>query len=141
MDFLGYCRQLKGDDWNKMVNQKWTVKDVVAHMAAWEKECAKELSKAWATKEKPWFLKTHNWDEFNERSYNFYKDYTPEQLLEEWEKWQKELNREIEQIGKAKLKQYPAMFNWAFDEWEIDEDHNPSHKDYHWKKVKKVLGS
>ncbi len=140
MDFLNYCKQLQPEDWSKMVNEKWTVKDVVAHLAAWEKECARELGKAWTTREKPWFLKTDNWDDFNERSYNFYKDYSPEQLLDEWEKWQKELSKEIEKIGEGELKQDPDMFSWAFDVWATDEDNNPSHVDYHWKKVKKVLG-
>ena len=37
LDFVSYLKILKPEDWHKKVNDKWTVKDVVAHMIGWEK--------------------------------------------------------------------------------------------------------
>ncbi|TAK96979.1 hypothetical protein EPO05_00430 [Patescibacteria group bacterium] len=139
MNLLTYCKQLRPDDWTRMVNNHWTIKDCVAHMVGWEKECVKELKITWATQCDPWFMRTNNWDDFNRESVTFYQNFTPEQLLAEWEKWQREMEELKNKIGEDKLKQAGEKFAWVFDQWDPDDEGNRSHNDYHLKQIIKSL--
>ena len=134
MDFISYLKTLQPEDWNKQVTDKWTVKDVVAHMVGWEKGDSDAIQKAWETKEKPWWLDTSDYDEFNRQNVKLYKDYTPEELIKEWEKCEKHNENEIERIGEDKLRSRPDLFRWLFEEGE------DSHYNYHYKQIKEVLG-
>src|SRR5436309_2991200 len=98
LDFVGYLKTLKPEDWNKMATSQWTVKDVVAHMVGWEKRDAEVIPVIWATKKKsPWMNAEEEYDEFNARWVAFYKDCTPEQLLVEWEMWQKKVSAVVDE--------------------------------------------
>lgn len=132
MDFILYCKTLRPEDWNKKVNDKLTVKDVIAHMVGWEKEAVLELPKFWNTKQKPWFLKTHNYDKFNAKSIAEYKNYSPEKLLAEWKKWQKKLDNEIKKIGEENLRK-SLDIDWIFDEGD------GSHYEQHYEQIRKIL--
>lgn len=133
MDFVSYLKILKPEDWNKQVTSQWTVKDVVAHMIGWEKADPDIIRKTWETKEKPWWLKADNYDEFNQKSVEFYKDYTPEQLIAEWERWQQHVEQEIKKIGEDKLRSRPDLFGWLF---EVGER---SHYQHHLNQINKVV--
>jgi len=134
-DFFQFLENLKPEDWNKKINDKWTIKDVVAHLVAWERECAICLPAAWGKKENPWFIKTDNYDEFNERAIQMYKDYSPEELLSEWKKWQDILEKEAKKIGENSLRsaQFGLTFDWFFDEGENN------HYLEHFNEIKKVF--
>lgn len=114
-EFLELLKDLKSEDWKIKIKNK-TIKDIVAHMVGWEKECAEQLDEVWETQEEPWFLKTDDYDDFNKKSMEKYKDYSPEELLNEWKKLQEELEKKIIQIGEEKLRARPELFDWVFDE-------------------------
>lgn len=132
MDLLAYCRTLKPEDWSKSVNGKWTVKDIVAHLVGWEREVALELPKAWSGKKQPWFMADSNYDDFNATSVNYYKNYSPEELLAEWEKWQKAINVQVERIGEENLRQQPD-FGWVFDDGE------DGHYGKHYRQIQRAV--
>lgn len=133
-DFISLLKSLKPEDWDKKVNDERTVKDVVAHMIGWEKEDTRIIRKTWQTKEIPWFYKTEDYDEFNKKHIEFYKDYTSNQLIEEFEKYQGEVQKEIDKIGADNLRKYPQLFGWLFEE---DEG---CHYAIHLKEIKDVVG-
>lgn len=102
--FINYLQKLSDDDLTQKVSMVWTVKDVVAHMVGWERECAIILPWAWKSKEVLWFMKTNDYDEFNAENVEEYKDYTIKDLLAEWRSWQGVLDEEIAKIGEEKLR-------------------------------------
>ncbi|MGE5298224.1 MAG: maleylpyruvate isomerase N-terminal domain-containing protein [Acidobacteriaceae bacterium] len=124
MNIISFFKSLKPEDWAKKTSEKWTVKDVLAHLVGWEREVATTLPKSWETKTEPWFMATGNYQDFNQRVYKEFKDYPPEKLLAELEKWEEILKTEIEKIGADKIRQRPHM-SWVFDEG--DEPHFGHH--------------
>jgi hypothetical protein len=132
-EFFELLENLQPEELDKKIGKR-TIKEVIAHLVGWEKEAFERLDETWRTKEKPWFLKTDNFDEFNEKSIENYKNFTPEQLLNEWKKWQKKLDDKIEEIGEDKLREDMELFDWVFDEG--DENHYLEHLN----QIKKVLG-
>lgn len=133
IDFISFCQTLKPEDWAKKVNSRWTVKDTIAHLVGWEKGVAESLKKSWLSKESPWFLETSDFDEFNAKNVEYYKNYTPEELLTEWRKWQKAMDKQIKAIGEAKLRAAGFHWDWVFDEGE------DSHYEQHYRQIKKAL--
>lgn len=101
------------------------VRDVVAHLIGWEKGDPEAIRKAWETKEPPWWLKTRNYDEFNEKNVEYYRKYTPVQLIDGLEKYQKQVQEEIDRIGEDNLRAYPDFFGYLFDE--TDDSHYAHH--------------
>ena len=141
MDFISYLKTLKPEDWNKMATPKWTVKDVVAHMVGWERGDVEEIIRIWETKQPPWWKDNPNYDEFNAKWVEFYKNYTPEQLIAEWEMWQKKVSEEIKKIGYENIKSRPDLFDWLIedgDNYTLYEE--GSHYKHHLKQIKKALG-
>jgi hypothetical protein len=140
LDFISFLKTLKPEDWVKRVTDRWTVKDVVAHMVGWEKDDVEVIKSTWESKEEPWFYKTDNYDEFNRKHVEFYKDYTPSQLIEEWEKWQRKVKEEVDRIGEDKLRTRPDLFGWLF---EGNNTYIPneggSHYNHHYNQIKKAL--
>jgi len=134
-DFITLLKQLKPEDWSKKVNGKWTIRDVLAHMVAWERDDPKIIRQSWKTKQKPWFInaKTGDYDDFDKRAVEYYRRYKPQQLLEELIFHQKKLEEVIEEIGEDKLKKYPDIFNWLFN------DSEDSHYNHYYQQIKDVL--
>jgi len=124
-DFISLLKSLKLEDWKKKVNEERTIKDVVAHMIGWEKEDVKIIRETWKTKETPWFMKTEDYDGFNKKYIEYYKKYTSNQLIEELEKYQKEVQKEIDKIGVDNLQKYSKLFHWLFNE--SDTSHYAEH--------------
>lgn len=129
-DFFDLLESLSEDEWELKVNDKWSVKDVVAHLIGWEEECAVSLMDSWQTGKKPWFMKTDDYDEFNRKSVMKYKNYTPKQLIERWKFVIRVLDSEIDDIGIGRLKAKGELFDWLFDE---------SHYEEHLEQIKKAL--
>ena len=140
IDLIAFLKTLKPEDWNKTVTSKWTVKDVVAHMVGWEKGDAEAISQIWKTKTPPWWKTNPNYDEFNAKVIEFYKDYTPEKLIAEWEMWQNKVSEEIDRIGYHNIKARPDLFDWLLEE---DDNYTlndgGSHYEHHYKQIKKAL--
>ena len=133
-EFFDLLESLRFDEWDVMVNRDWTVKDVVSHLVAWEEEAAVCLRDSWQTKEKPWFMNTDDYDEFNCAAVNKYRNYKPKDLIERWKFVLKVLDSEIYDIGVSNLRRYPELFEWVFDE--EDESHYLEHLE----QIKRVLG-
>ncbi len=133
MDFIEYLKSLKPKDWEVKISDKWTVKDVVAHLVGWEKEVTNTLDESIKTGEQPWFMKQENWDKFNRQNTDFYIDHTPGELLNEWQMWQDRLETKIKEWGEQELRCNKDM-DYLFDEGE------DSHYKHHWEQIKKVLG-
>lgn len=132
-EFLKLLENLTPDQWNIKVNKNWTIKDCVAHLVGWEKECVGELKKYWKTKNKPWFLKTDDFSKFNSKSINKYKNYQPKKIITEWKKWQKIFEEVIEIIGEDRIRKDKELSDWVFDEY------NDNHYLEHLKQIKKAL--
>jgi len=132
-DFIAYLKTLKPEDWDKKVTDQWAVKDVVAHMVGWEKEAARIIKSIWEKKKIPWFYKTDDYDNFNKKAVEYYKEYKPNELIEEWEKWQSKVDKEISRIGEDKLRARPDLFGWLFEEG------SNSHANEHYQQIKNVI--
>lgn len=130
--FIDLLRSLTPEEWNKKVDDNWTIKDVVAHMVGWEKEFVKQLPIIWKTKKKPWFAESSMGDdEFNGKMVIKYKNLSPKQLINEWEKWLLKVQKEVNKIGERNMQANPNLFDWWFDE---------SHEETHYNQIKTILG-
>ena len=144
-DFISYLKTLKPEDWEKKATEKWTVKDVVAHMVAWERRDAEIIPIFWETKKRePWMSTIEEWDEFNAKWVEFYKNYTPEELIVEWELWQKKVTEEINKIGYSNIKSQPDLFDWLLEGGEgssnvFTMNEGGSHYEHHYKQIKKAV--
>ncbi|MDP3880607.1 MAG: maleylpyruvate isomerase N-terminal domain-containing protein [bacterium] len=132
MDFIAYLKALKPKDWEVMVTDKWTVKDLVAHLIGWEKECSETFDKVITTGKQPWFMETDNYDEFNARSVEFYNSYSPEELIIEWQSWQSKLEGKIQTFGADKIRKSKNL-NYLFDEGVNN------HNSHHLKQIQAAL--
>lgn len=133
-DFIKYLKTLKPSKWQIKVNSEWTIKDAVAHMVGWEKIDPEIIRETWRTKKRPWFYETDDFDEFNRINVEFYKSYTPNQLIKEWEKWQDLAQKEIDKIGEKKLRLNYKLFDWLFG-----QDNYNSHYLDHLRQIKNTL--
>lgn len=141
MNFLEYLKNLNHEDWDKQVTEKWTVKDVVAHMVGWERGDVEEIRRIWETKSPPWWKNNPNYDEFNDKWISFYKNYSPEELIAEWEMWQKKVEEEVDKIGYENIKARTDLFDWLLqDGGEYTLNEGGSHYDHHLKQIKEALG-
>ena len=115
-----------------MATNDWTIKELVAHLVAWERNDPGIIKESWKTKQKPWFTnnKPEDDDVFNKEGLKYYKKFTPEQLIEEWSFYQKQVRETVEEIGEENLKQYPDIFGWLFDD---------KHYNHHYNQIKKIL--
>lgn len=135
IDFIAYLETLKPEDWNKKVTDRWTVKDVVAHMVGWEKRDAEVIKIFWETKKRsPWMSTREEWDEFNRKEVERYRDYDPRRLLSEWRFWQRKVAEEINAIGYDDIKKHPDLFDWILkDEGYYTLNEGGSHYEHHYK--------
>jgi hypothetical protein len=139
-DFIAYLKTLKPEDWDKKATSKWTVKDVIAHMVGWERGDVETIKNSWETKTVPWWKIKNDDDAFNAEWVAYYKDYTSQQLIAEWEKWQNAVTEQIEKIGYENLQTRPDLFDWLFEG--IDDtrsDGKESHYMHHYLQIKKVV--
>lgn len=135
--FIEYLKTLKSEDWNKMATSQWTVKDVVAHMIGWERSDVEVIKKCWETKTPPWWKSKNEDDAFNAKWVEFYKNYSPDQLIAEWEMWQDKVQEVMDQIGAENLKAHPELFDWLYEG--IDDNRSngkASHYKHHYNQIK-----
>jgi hypothetical protein len=75
-------------------------------------------------------MKTDNYQEFNDRIFNEFKDMIPEELLEEMTKWCGSLEEKVNEIGADKIRE-GSDAGWA-----LNESDDP-HFEHHINQVKK----
>jgi hypothetical protein len=124
MDIISLCEKLKPEDWDKPATSKWRVKDVISHLAGWEREVAMEFKRTWPIKAEPWFMRTDFYDDFNAKICEEFRDYSPAELMGELKKWQSVVEKEIKEVGEDVIRRRPNM-SWLFDEG--DEPHFAHH--------------
>jgi len=145
MDFISYLKTLNPEDWDKKATDKWTVKNVVAYMVAWKRRDAEIIPIFWETQKKePWMSTREEWDKFNAKWVEFYKDYTPDKLISEWELWQKKVTEEIDKIGYSNIKSRPDLFDWLLEDGEgssnvFTMNEGGSHHEHHYRQIKKAV--
>jgi hypothetical protein len=132
-DFIAYLQSLKSDDWRRMATTTWTIKDVVAHLLGWEAGDPEIIRQTWRTKESPWWDTTDDYDDFNKKLIQYYKDYTPEALISEWQTKHREVQDVITEIGESQLKSRMDLFGWLFD------DSENSHISHHYRQIRKAV--
>ena len=132
--FISFLKSLEVDDWTKKITDKWTVKDVVAHMVGWKKNDPETILLTWRMKDLPWFYKVQDYGEFNRQSVEYYKDYSPDELIAEWLVLRKIVKKIILDLGEHQLRSRPDLFRWLFNKNEKE-----SHYSHHLEQIKKVL--
>ena len=138
--FIAYLKTLKPEDWNKKVTALWTVKDVIAHMIGWERTDVDTIKNSWENKTPPWWKSKIEDDAFNATWVRYYKDYTPEQLIVEWEMWQNKVQAEMDKIGSKNLRAHPELFDWLFEGLDDNSSNGKeSHYKHHFNQIKKSL--
>lgn len=131
MNMVTFFRSLNPQDWSKMATLKWMVKDILSHLIGWDREVTTGLKNLIGNGEEPWFMKTDNYEEFNDKIYNEFKDRSPEDLIAELEKLENTLKEEVRNAGEENLK--ARGMNWVFDEG------GESHFDHHINQIKKAF--
>lgn len=132
IDVVSFFNGLKESDWDVFATKKWRVKDLLSHLVGWEREVDRELVKVFETGNEPWFMSVENYDDFNERVYQEFKQYSPKLLISELEMWRDALGKEIRRIGEDKIRQRPRM-SWVFDEG------GEPHFEHHMRQVDEAL--
>lgn len=81
-----------------MIYPGWTIKEMIAHITAWELVIDKALL-AYLAGDPPYFLNEQDFDIFNEEAIEFRKSWSLEQVLKEWKDVRNEL---VDTINKLK---------------------------------------
>jgi hypothetical protein len=103
------------------------------------------MTRIWETKQPPWWKTNPNYEEFNAKWVEFYKDYSPEQLLEEWEMWQEKVGEEVDKIGYLdNIKTRPDLFDWLIEDGIGNSDtytliEGGTHYQHHFKQIKEAI--
>jgi uncharacterized protein (TIGR03083 family) len=133
MDYISYLQSLSSEDWQKPATGKWTVKDVLSHLVGWEREVALTFMNTWKTKQDPWFIVNEDYDSFNDKVQAEFADWKPSDLLQEWKKWQDNLNNQIKEVDEDEFNVRRNNLSWMTDEGEH------SHTDWHINQIKKAV--
>ena len=129
-EFLELLADLDDKDWDLRVNSGLTIKEMVSQLIGWEEEYAVCLMDSWQSGEEPWFLKTEDYSEFNDKAVKKYNQYTLKGLIERLKFVTLVFDSEIEDIGIGRLKVKGKLFDWFFDD---------SHYEKYSIELKKVL--
>ncbi|MHA2203657.1 MAG: DinB family protein [Candidatus Hodarchaeales archaeon] len=96
-----------------IISGKWTTKDMIAHISAWNFELMKATDDLLKDR-KPWFINEEELTEaeFNEKEIKNRKDWSLDQILEVWEISFKELIQRIKNLSKSEW-EYQTPFEWT----------------------------
>ncbi len=101
---------------NQMVEEiilgKWTVKDILAHISAWNIEILKAINNI-LNDEKPWFVDEEelNEAEFNKRETQKRKSWPLEEIVEEWQNTFEKLIIRIDNLSNSEW-EHKTDFVW-----------------------------
>ncbi|MFX1282928.1 MAG: DinB family protein [Promethearchaeota archaeon] len=96
-----------------IISIKWTVKDILAHISAWNLELIKAIDDLLNNQE-PWFTNEEELTEaeFNELETEKRKAWSLNQVLEEWQSSFDELISKIESLSSTEW-DYQTAFKWG----------------------------
>ncbi|MFW9856223.1 MAG: ClbS/DfsB family four-helix bundle protein [Candidatus Thorarchaeota archaeon] len=94
---------------------KWTPKDIIAHISAWNFELKKAIDDL-LNDEKPWFINEEELTEsvFNERAIKQRKNWQLDQVLEDWQISFDQLIQRIQELADSEWN-YQTPFEWTKD--------------------------
>ena len=88
----------------------WKIKDVVAHLSAWNIELRTAIDKL-LSNEEIWFIGEHDEDYFNKIQVLRRKSYTVEEVLDEWEKTFNDLVERMKKLTEEEWN-FSSKFEW-----------------------------
>ena len=94
---------------NRKVNKSWDVKDIIAHISAWNWEIIRQVDDILVNR-KPWYVDMGE-ASFNKREVKKRKIWSLNKVLQEWEESFKALISRIEQLSESEW-EFQADFNW-----------------------------
>ena len=89
-------------DTKLMIYPGWTIKEMIAHITAWEVVIHKAFQ-AYIAGDPPYFLREQDFDIFNEEAVNFRASWSMEQVLQEWRDVRKDLIKTIQKLKETDL--------------------------------------
>lgn len=131
-EVIKYLEELPEEKWETKVGKSWNVKNVVAHLIAWNYEAAKEIERVYRESGEPWFLNAENYDDFNAKAVAKYKGFSKKQLIKKLKESDREVDKAVEKCGRENLINKPG-FKWLFE-----TDRKP-HSVQHLDKIKEAL--
>ena len=100
---------------NDIISVKWTPKDIISHISAWNinlKNAIDELLK----NKKPWFINEEEITEaeFNEREVQNRKDWSLNQIIDEWQNSYERLIQRIIRLSESEW-EHQSPYEWTKD--------------------------
>jgi len=89
-------------DTKLMIYPGWTIKEMIAHITAWEIVIHKALQ-AYMAGDPPYFLREQDFDIFNEQAVDFRAVWSMEQVLQEWKDVRGDLKKTIHKLKETDL--------------------------------------
>jgi len=89
-------------DTKLMIYPGWTIKEMIAHITAWEVVIHKAFQ-AYIAGDPPYFLREQDFDIFNEEAVNFRASWSMEQVFQEWRDVRKDLIKTIQKLKETDL--------------------------------------
>ena len=89
-------------DTKLMIYPGWTIKEMIAHITAWEIVIHKALQ-AYMAGDPPYFLREQDFDIFNEQAVDFRAAWSLEQVLQEWKDVREDLKKTIHKLKETDL--------------------------------------
>ena len=87
----------------------WTIKEIIAHISAWNKEILKAIELV-LNDEKPWYIEEGE-DKFNEKEIQRRKNWSIDKVVEEWQLSFNQLIQRIEAITSSEWN-YQTDYTW-----------------------------
>ena len=89
-------------DTKLMIYPGWTIKEMIAHITAWEIVIHKAIQ-AYNAGDPPYFLREQDFDIFNEEAVAIRASWSMEQVLKEWSDVREELKNTIKKLKETDL--------------------------------------
>ena len=89
-------------DTKLMIYPGWTIKEMIAHITAWEIVIHKAIQ-AYIAGDPPYFLREQDFDIFNEEAVDFRATWSMEKVLQEWRDVRNDLKKTIQKLKETDL--------------------------------------
>lgn len=121
------------------VIEDWSVKDMLAHLTAWEAELIKLLAQARTTK-RPGYFELGDTDTVNAKWYNENKNRPLDRVMADFNAVRKQTVRQVESYNDKDLNN-PTLFKWLNGDplWKWVASQTFEHEAEHVEQIKKWL--
>ncbi|PIY18167.1 hypothetical protein CO112_00325 [Candidatus Dojkabacteria bacterium CG_4_9_14_3_um_filter_150_Dojkabacteria_WS6_41_13] len=132
-ELVSYLDNLSEQEWALIVFDSWTVKDIISHLIGWIEMASQEVPRIWMTDETPWFMKTDDYGDFNQKHVSQLRDRSGKEILRRFKESENAFDLAIQSIGTDKLRKQGSKYAWVFDEGE------DNHYLEHFKQIKMAV--